>query len=78
MAGGIGVTPFRSMLKYLIDTKEKRDIIVLFSNKYESDIVYKDILDQAERELGIRTVYTLTDTDKISPTWTGEKGKNFL
>lgn len=75
VAGGIGVTPFRSMLKYLIDTKEKRDIIVLFSNKYESDIVYKDILDQAERELGIRTVYTLTDTDKISPTWTGEKGR---
>lgn len=75
VAGGIGVTPYRSMLKYLIDTKEQRDIIVLFSNKYEEDIVYKDILDQAETELGIKTVYTLTDTDKISPTWTGERGR---
>lgn len=75
VAGGIGVTPYRSMLKYLIDTKEQRDIIVLFSNKYEEDIVYKDILDQAESELGIRTIYTLTDIEKIPQDWTGEKGR---
>ena len=33
IAGGIGVTPFRSMIKYLIDKNEKRDIIIFYSNR---------------------------------------------
>lgn len=75
VAGGIGITPFRSMLKFLIDTSEKRDIAVLFSNKYQEDIVYKDVLDEAEKKLGIPTIYTLTDTEKIPQTWNGERGR---
>jgi ferredoxin-NADP reductase/Na+-translocating ferredoxin:NAD+ oxidoreductase RnfD subunit len=75
VAGGIGITPFRSMLKFLSDTGEKRDIVTLFSNKYVEDIVYKDVLDEAEQKLGIRTIYTLTDVDKIPQGWTGEKGR---
>lgn len=55
IAGGIGVTPFRSMIKFLLDTNQKRDIILLYSNKTQSDIVYKDILNQ------VRTVYVNTD-----------------
>lgn len=75
VAGGIGITPFRSMLKFLCDTQEKRDIITLFSNKYVEDIVYKDVLDEAEEKLGIRTIYTLTDTEKIPQNWEGERGR---
>ncbi len=85
IAGGIGITPFRSMIKYLLDTdgrvskdgtrhdsaESKRDIIVLYSNKTPADIAYKDILDQAEKQLGIKTMYTVTD--KPCPAdWTGE------
>jgi NAD(P)H-flavin reductase len=36
--------------------------------------VYKDVLDQAE-QWGIKTVYTLTDINSISPQWTGKKGR---
>jgi len=75
VAGGIGITPFRSMLKFLLDTKEKRDVFMLFSNKYHEDIVYKDVLDEAEKKLGIKTVYTLTDLEKIPQGWQGEKGR---
>ncbi|HVZ13197.1 MAG TPA: RnfABCDGE type electron transport complex subunit D, partial [Bauldia sp.] len=32
LAGGVGITPFRSMLQYLIDRDEPRDIIVLYGN----------------------------------------------
>jgi len=28
IAGGVGITPYRSMLKYLLDTGERRDIVV--------------------------------------------------
>ncbi len=61
IAGGIGITPFRSMIKFLLDTNQKRDITLLFSNKTELDIVYKDIFDQAFLKLGIKTVYVNTD-----------------
>ena len=39
IAGGIGITPFRSMLKYLIDTKQRRDIVVLYANRRPQDII---------------------------------------
>ncbi len=62
IAGGIGVTPFRSMVKYMIDKGEKRDIVLLFSNKTEQDQVFKDIFDKV-KDLGVRTVYVNTDKD---------------
>ena len=61
IAGGIGVTPFRSMIKYLLDKGEKRSITFLYSNKTAADIVYKDIFDKAGTDLGIKTVYVNTD-----------------
>lgn len=62
IAGGIGITPFRSMIKYLIDTNEKRDITLLYSNRTLADIAYKDVFDEAGQKLGIKTVYAITDT----------------
>jgi len=74
IAGGIGVTPFRSMLKYLIDTNEKRDIIMFYSNLTAGDIAYQDVCNQAEKQLGIQTVYTLTDINQIPSFWQGRTG----
>ena len=74
LAGGIGITPFRSMLKHLIDKKEKRDIVMFYSNKVLEDVAYTEIFDQAEEELGVRTVYTLTDTATLPNPWLGERG----
>lgn len=62
IAGGIGVTPFRSMIKHLIDRNEKRDITLLYANKTAQDIVYKNIFDEAFQKLRIKTVYVNTDT----------------
>ncbi len=61
IAGGIGVTPFRSMVKYLIDKKEKRDVVVLYSNRTVQDIAFKNIFDTAESELGIKVFHVITD-----------------
>lgn len=75
MAGGIGITPFRSMLKFLIDKKEKRDIIIMISNKNDKDILYGDILSEAQNELGIKNVCTLTDKSGIQEKWRGKVGR---
>jgi ferredoxin-NADP reductase len=56
IAGGIGITPFRSMLQYLLDTGEKRDIALIYTNKTIEDTAYVDILDRADRELGVRVL----------------------
>lgn len=59
IAGGIGITPFRSMLQYLIDRGEVRPIVVLYANERADDIGYRDVLTTAERRLGIRTEYVV-------------------
>lgn len=59
LAGGIGVTPFRSMLQYLVDRKEVRPIVVLYGTESQEDIAYRDVLGAARRELGIRTFHAV-------------------
>lgn len=75
IAGGIGITPYRSMLKYLMDAGEKRSIVLFYSNKYAQDVVYRDVFDQASSILGTKVIYTLTETDQIPLTWTGLTGR---
>lgn len=75
IAGGIGITPFRSMLKYLLDINQSRPITLLYSNKTRDEIIYVDVFNQAKKQLGIRTVYTLTDLTKLPPNWQGRIGR---
>jgi ferredoxin-NADP reductase len=75
IAGGIGITPFRSMLQYLLDTHQRRPITLFYSNRTADEIVYQNVLYRAERELGIHTIYTLTDTQHLPLNWTGAVGR---
>ncbi len=75
LAGGIGVTPFRSMIKYLLDKHQRRPITLIYSARTVDDIVYKDIFDRAEKELGIKVIYNLTDTTNVPKSWTGKIGR---
>jgi ferredoxin-NADP reductase/Na+-translocating ferredoxin:NAD+ oxidoreductase RnfD subunit len=75
IAGGIGVTPFRGMLKYLLDTNQRRDIVLLYANKTAADFVYQDVLGEAQRRLGMRAVYTVTDTSATPANWAGARGR---
>lgn len=75
IAGGIGITPFRSMIKYLIDKKDKRDLILLYSAKTPGEIAYNDVFSQAYSLLGMKTYYTLTSEEKIPAGWGGMKGR---
>jgi ferredoxin-NADP reductase/Na+-translocating ferredoxin:NAD+ oxidoreductase RnfD subunit len=74
-AGGIGVTPFRSMIKYLIDKGEKRDIVIFYGNKSFEDIAYQDIFDEAASKLGIKVIYALSDLQGTTDDWQGIRGR---
>jgi len=69
IAGGIGITPFRSMIKYLLDHEESRDIVLFYSNKKLNEVAYKDIFDEGQKRLGIKTVYCLTDKNQKPALW---------
>ncbi len=70
IAGGIGVTPFRSMVNDLIDHREKRDVVLLYGAATEEDLAYRDLFLQAVA-VGIRTVYVL---GKPPVGWNGDAG----
>jgi ferredoxin-NADP reductase len=75
IAGGVGVTPFRSMLKYLADTQQQRDIVLLYQVSAVDRLVYKDVL-QAAVQYGVRTVYVLsTGPENVPADWQGETGR---
>jgi len=63
IAGGIGITPFRSMLVELLDRNEPRPIAVLYGIRRASEIAYRDVLQEAESRLGIPTYYTVAEPD---------------
>ncbi len=60
IAGGIGITPFRSMIKYLIDTNQPRDVVMLYSVKNEDEIAYRKDFDEAGKKIGSRIFYMLS------------------
>lgn len=61
IAGGIGITPFRSQLQHLLDTEEKRDIVLLYANRTPADIAYLPVLTEAEKVLHTKIVHVVAE-----------------
>jgi len=75
IAGGIGITPFRSMLQYLLDKGQRRPLVLFYANRTASDVVYWDVFNRAQKELGMRTIYTLTDLSQVPSWWKWQVGR---
>jgi ferredoxin-NADP reductase len=73
IAGGVGIAPFRSMIQYIIDKKLSVDIILLYTNRNEQDILFSDIFKKAEKN-GVKTIYNLTDIQNVPADWSGSTG----
>jgi glycine betaine catabolism B len=74
VAGGIGITPFVSMIRHLLANGEKRDAVVLFANWRPEDVAYAALLREAQERLGLRTVYALSDPTSVPDGWHGRVG----
>ncbi len=73
IAGGIGITPFMSMLQYMADTNHKRKVVLFYFNETESDIAFRQELNElssADISLKLQVVYVLSKQSD----WKGEKG----
>ncbi|KDB03863.1 hypothetical protein U879_09905 [Defluviimonas sp. 20V17] len=63
IAGGIGITPFRSMIQHMMDTGDLRPAVLLYGATRAADISYSELLDDARARIGLRTVYALSDPE---------------
>ena len=69
VAGGIGITPYRSMLRYIADTGAPYRVTLVYSNRDRESAPFLDELREYERTLpSFRLVLTMTEDDG----WDGE------
>ena len=75
LSGGIGITPIRSICKFAADMKLPTEIVLLYGNNKEADIIFRQDLDEmCSGNKDIRVVYTLTSPDIDKQAWQGRTG----
>ena len=75
VAGGIGITPFRSMVLHAAAQKLPHRLFLFYSNRRPEDAPFLDELQALQRDNPHYTfVGTMTEPDKSSRPWQGETG----
>ncbi|MBI2039493.1 FAD-dependent oxidoreductase [Candidatus Microgenomates bacterium] len=70
IAGGIGITPFMSILKFVAEERLPYQITLIYSNRDQSSTTFYDELQLLSTQLpNFQLVLTMTE----DPNWTGEK-----
>lgn len=76
LAGGIGVTPFVSMLRDAATRRLPHRITLFYSNRRPEDAAFLDELRAlAQSHATIRLVATVTQAEKSRQAWSGETGQ---
>ncbi|MEJ7642465.1 MAG: Rieske 2Fe-2S domain-containing protein [Candidatus Nitrosocosmicus sp.] len=82
LSGGIGVTPFRSIIKYATDKQLPLKIIMFNSNSNSNNILFKQEFDDwANRNKNLKIIHTISENNQgehsASTTngWKGEYGR---
>ena len=71
IAGGIGITPLMSMIRYIYDRKLEKSVTLIWGNKTEEDIAFRDELEKMEAEMpSLKIVHIMSKQED----WPGEKG----
>jgi len=76
IAGGVGITPLRGMIRYAADSDLPNPIVLLYSNKVPEEIVFRrELQDIEEGWRGLRVVHTLTRPQESTTSWSGRTGR---
>ena len=74
VAGGVGITPLMSMLRYMRDRRESRRVLLAYASRSAADLLFTDELE-AMRVGGnpkLEVVHVLTDAPR---SWGGKTGR---
>jgi predicted ferric reductase len=77
LAGGIGITPYHSIVQYVMDKNLKTEMTLFVSWKNFDEMVFDDFFRNANNHLENFTyIPTITDETEMSAgVWDGEKGR---
>jgi ferredoxin-NADP reductase len=71
VAGGIGITVFRSMLRFILEEGLPYKVTLIYSNRDSESTAFLDELRELEKEIDLRLILTMTE----DPDWQGESRK---
>ena len=64
LSGGIGITPIRSICKYVVDKNLGQDIVLVYANRSVKDVVFKDDFDAMVKSYSrLRVAHVLCETE---------------
>lgn len=73
LAGGMGITPMRSMCKYCTDMKLPSVVTLLYANNAEADIVFRREFEEMQsHNRNLKVVLTVAEG---GPEWKGRTGR---
>ena len=75
IAGGIGITPFMSILRQAVKQQVPQPLLLLYSNRRPEDAAFLAELQQLEQKnKSFRLIATMTEMSKSVRKWDGETG----
>ena len=76
LAGGIGITPFRSMIKYAADKNLNTQIHLIYSNSIPEEIAFRAELDGLAKSWpNLKLDMTVTKPEESKEPWKGLTGR---
>lgn len=70
IAGGVGITPIRSLIEEQAAQSSPQDALLLFGNRLENEIIFRKELDALSAKLHMPVHHVISD----DPKWQGETG----
>jgi ferredoxin-NADP reductase len=75
LAGGIGITPFFSIVRQAAHDQAPQQLYLFYSNRRPEDAAFLDVLSEtAKQNPNFHLVAAMTEMDKSSREWKGETG----
>lgn len=75
IAGGIGITPFMSMLRDAAERQRQQDILLLYSNRRPEDSAFlAELQELSRRNPRFKLIATMTNMDASAQAWDGATG----
>ncbi|MEK7658797.1 MAG: ferric reductase-like transmembrane domain-containing protein [Patescibacteria group bacterium] len=73
IAGGVGITPFMSIIKEKIEDNKTQNIVLLYGSKTKEDVIYREQIDNIKKDW-FKKAYILSDNSSLNETYGYETG----
>ncbi|HEY0964442.1 MAG TPA: oxidoreductase, partial [Candidatus Paceibacterota bacterium] len=67
IAGGIGITPFRSHIRYMMDSDQTHDTVLYYCNNTVAEIAYQNLFSEAESKIPFRVIHVIAKETVAPP-----------